>query len=576
LNERATLRLANLGLHAADDRFARQTTVSLGPILFAQGPANRTKEPAIALRLAGVTLIVLLIAIANVSNLLLTRAMQRQREIAVRVALGISRQRLAAMLITESGVLAVFAGLAALVVATWGAQLIRSLLLPDVNWGSAPFDLRLVGWTLVVTLGAGAFAGILPFSRTGRLDLAGAMRGGQRDGSYRSRARSALIMAQAALSVVLLAGAALFLRSLREVRSLDLGYDMNGTLTVTLQSGPQVIPPLQMVSALAALQQRAGTIPGVQRAALAGFSPMRGFMADVLLLASGDSLPKSPGGPPTFIPVGPGFLDAAGVRLIAGRDFSDADGESSPRVMIVNETMARLLWPDGNAIGQCLHVTKPASPCTTVIGVTKDARMGEVIEDPMMQYYLPLSQAREGRAASALIVRTTPDRVPAVKREIRALVAQVVPGARSSLETLAEHADPQYRPWRVGAALFTAFGILALLVAAIGVYSAVAYAVTQRSHELGVRIALGAQRRDISRLVIGSGLRVVGGGVALGIVAALALGRLIESLLYGTTAKDPVVLALVAMILLVVAIVASSLPAWRAARLDPVTALRAE
>ena len=578
-NEVEVLHAANNGLHKAlESTLATRTTLSLGSIIYARGPVNREKEPFIAVRLAGVTVIVLLIAIANVANLLLTRAMERRREIAIRVALGVSRKRLAGLLITESAVLALVAGTAAMFVATWGAAVIRHLLLPDVRWANGPLDWRLSLFTFTVALLAGVLSGFLPFIRAGSLDLTRAMRGGAREGgAHRSRMRAGLIVAQAALSVVLLTGAALFLRSLNAVHGLDLGLDAEGVMSATVSSGRRVIPASERAAALVPIRERVSQLPGVRAAALASMPPMFGFTSDRIYLPGRDSTPQNENGPPTFISVSPDYFRAAGIAVAAGRGFTTDDRDGAPPVMVVTETTARFIWKKAAPIGECVRISMPDAPCTTVIGVVKDVRRDKVIETAMLQFFLPLTQGPAwSRDPYALIIGTTPDRVGALRQEVNSIIQSQLPGSHSDIKTVAERLEPQYRPYRIGASLFTAFGLLALVVASIGMYSAIAYAVTQRSHELGVRMALGAQRREIGGLIVGSGLRVVAAGVLVGAVLALILSRLIESLLYGTQARDPILLAGVATILLAVAALAAAMPAWRASRLDPVRALRAE
>jgi ABC-type antimicrobial peptide transport system permease subunit len=304
---------------------------------------------------------------------------------------------------------------------------------------------------------------------------------------------------------------------------------------------------------------------------------MGGLSAEMLYFPGRDSMPRNEGGPPTYLAVTPEYFAATGVPLIAGRAFTASDRDGAPPVMIVTEPTARFIWGRRDPIGECVRVSSPTAPCTTVIGVSKDVRRDKVIETTMLQYFLPMAQAPAyARVPYTMVVGTTPENTTRVRAEIMSIVRQVLPGSRPATAILAENLERQYRPWRIGASLFTAFGLLALLVAAIGMYSSIAYAVTQRSHELGVRMALGARAAEIGKLVIGSGLRIAGAGIALGIVVALALSRLIESLLYDTKARDPLVLGSVAAVLLLVAIVAAALPAWRAARLDPVRALRAE
>jgi putative ABC transport system permease protein len=342
-------------------------------------------------------------------------------------------------------------------------------------------------------------------------------------------------------------------------------------------SGGQVIPTEQLQATLAAVGERMRGSPGVISVATTNLEPMAGLSFSELHFPGRDSLPQTALGPPTFVAVSPEFFRTTGVSVVAGRSFTDADRDGAPRAMIVTRTMARVAWGSANPLGQCVKVGKIADPCTTVVGVIEDVRRDNIIEDEALLFYLPSAQAPAfARGANLLLVRAEPAAVDAVKRQVRAAILSTLPGSRPQIQTFAQQLDPQYRPWRVGASLFTAFGLLALLVAAIGVYSAIGYAVTQRSHELGVRMALGAQRSRIGRDVVGAGLRIVSIGVACGIVVALALSRLIDALLYGTSSRDPMVLAGVGAMLLGVAVLAAALPAWRATRLDPVRALRAE
>jgi hypothetical protein len=316
----------------------------------------------------------------------------------------------------------------------------------------------------------------------------------------------------------------------------------------------------------------------VKSAALATIEPMGGLSFTELHIAGRDSVPRTAGGEPTFTAVTPEFFRAMGVSLLHGRGFTAADADGAPKVMVVTNTMARIVWGGAtNAIGACAKVGPVTEPCTTVVGVVEDVHRDDVVEKETLQFFLPMNQAPPfARRAGTLIVQTEPAAVEALRGQIRSVLLATAPGTRPEIATFSEKLDPHYRPWRVGASLFTAFGLLALLVAVIGVYSAISYTVTQRSHELGVRMALGAQPSRIGANVIKSGVGVVSIGVGLGIVVAIALGRLVDSQLYGTSSRDPAVLGFVALALLGVAALAAALPAWRATRLDPVRALRAE
>jgi predicted permease len=576
--ERSAVKRASDG-YSSGNTFTKKTTLRTVTIKDGRAPGLGTfHEGDIAKRLAGVTLIVLLIAVANAANLLLTRAIQRRREIAIRVSLGVSRARLAAQLGTESAVLALLAGASALLVASWGASLMRSLLMPTIRWSDSPFDWRLGVYTMLIALAAGLIAGLLPFARAGRLDLVSSMRGGSHDGgSHRSRTRAGLIIAQTALSVVLLAGAAMFLRSLQAVREVDIGFDPAGVIMAQLFSGRDVIPLDRRYEATLAAAERLRATPGVLSVATSNSEPMAGLSFTELHFPGRDSVPQTASGGPTFSAVTPDFFKAVGVSVLAGRSFLESDRQGAPKVMVVTRTMARVTWGSANPIGQCVRVGGAAEPCTVVVGVIEDVRRDKVIEEGALMFYLPSAQAPAfASKPNVLIVRARPEAVQAVEREVRAALLTALPGTRPQMRTFVELLDPEYRPWRVGASLFTAFGALALLVAAIGVYSSISYAVTQRSHELGIRMALGAQRSQIGRGVIENGVRVVGVGVITGIVAAVALSTLIQSLLYATDARDPWILLGVGGMLLGVAVLAAGIPAWRASRLDPVRALRAE
>jgi predicted permease len=549
----------------------------LGPIIEARGPAEEASELSLSTRIAGVALILLVVACANVATLLLVRATRRRREIAVRCALGASRIRLCEQLLVESLLLAILGGLAALVLGSWGALFLRKLLFPGVNWVGGIVDWRAAGFVGLIVAAVGVVTGIAPAAAATNPDVMNAMRGGSTNGAYRHSISASILLAfQAAFSVVLLVGAGLFIRSFANVRAINVGFDTNRLVWAGLASAPDQQWGPETTPLLAQAAEAIRSVPGVQSTALASPPPMSGFAVTPIYRQNGDSLFRIGNEFPAFESVTPSFFETAGVRLVSGRLFSDADRADAPSVMIVSRKMAGLVWPQQPAIGQCLILGKIGSPCTTVIGVVEDTHRMRVVEDPGIQYYRPLSQAAGMRAASVL-VRADPGRVDAVMAALRAQVTQSVPGARLvSIRSLEQFVSRELRPWRLGASLFTAFGLLSLCVAAIGIYSVVAYAVGQRTHEMGVRIALGASVRQILSLVVLDRMAVVSAGVGAGIAAALALGRFVSSLLFGVTTSDPAVMLAAAATLIGTAIVASLVPAWRAARVDPVTALRAD
>jgi predicted permease len=572
---------ASLALRAVHiDGFAYDSTAMIlaGPVVRGAGPADKTQELSISLRLAGLTLMVLLIACANVANLLLVRATRRRREIALRRALGVSSARLYGQLLSESLLLSAIGGAVALAFAFWAATALRRLLLPHVQWATTAVEGRTALFIVGVTFFCGVAAGIAPALQATRPDLINWLKAGAHEGAYRrSVLRHALLVVQTALSVVLLVGAGLFLLSLDNVRALDLGFDIEHTVFVE-PSLTSPLPAAEMTAGLKAAAERLRATHGVDGVALASSQPMGGFAFTRVFLPDRDSLPPlGDEKAPSMIGVSPDYFRTAGVALIAGREFEATDRRGSPEVVVVSRAMARLYWPGRTAVGQCLILDQRTKPCARVVGVAADVHRRELIEKPTLQFYRPLEQIDAFFGAGELILRTSPRDLSGVTREASRMMRQSFPGTMPArIRTMAQSLDPQFRPWRLGAELFTALGILALAVAAIGVYSVVAFAVSQRTREMGIRIALGARSRDVFSLVIGEGARVVAAGVLIGLIVTLAAGRLVASLLYGVTARDPIVLGGSALALLLIGAAASALPSLRATRVDPVAALRAD
>jgi predicted permease len=560
-----------------DAREGRNARVLTGPLVAARGPGEPAQEASIAIRLGGVAVIVLLIACANVANLLLARSIQRRREIGIRSALGIGRAGIVKLFLAESIMVAMSAGVAALLIAAWAGALLRRLLFPSIHWASGVLDWRVVAFTTLVTLATSIAAGLGAALRASRTDIVQTLKSGGREGSVRSsRLRSVLVVAQAALSTVLLVGAVLFVKSLHAIRALDLGYDVQRLVSVTVHFDDEdsKAHDVAIETAIPELAARLAGVPGVERVALANMSPMYGFRFSTVFYASGDSFPKWTDGVPNVTAVSPEYFATIGLRLVRGRGLTASDGRNGG-VAMVNRTLARSSWPHEDAIGQCLRIGKPSAPCLSVIGVVDDARRASVLEEPVRQVYVPASDTGD-YSPGYVIVRVAPEQAVRVQLVARQEVARIFPGAEAGVVRMAEFIAPQYRPWQLGATLFSVFGLLALIVASIGVFSTLSHDVSQRRHELGVRAALGAGLGDIVRLVVGQGLRVTIVGTVFGVGLALAAGRLVASLLYGVAPRDPTVLVLVTLLLLLVAGLASAVPAWRASRVDPLEALRAE
>jgi predicted permease len=543
------------------------------PLQLERGPRPRP-DTKVATWLIGVAVIVLLIACANVSNLLLARAFARRRETAVRLALGVSRSRLVRHVAAECVTLAVAGAIVGLAIAQWGGDILRVILMKDAVWTGAFADRRVLLFTLAASVFAALVAGIAPALHVGRGDLTSALKAGAREGTYqRSRTRVALLVAQGALSVVLLVGAGLFVRSMRNVQTLDVGYQSDRVIFADLRMRTVKLDSVQSNDLRLRLVDRAVSLPFVASAARTVTVPFWSMITLDLYVAGIDSVDKL--GDFYYHAVSPDYFTTMGTKLRRGRVFTAADTKTSPLVMVVSESMAKKLWPGRDAIGQCVRVNADTVPCTEVVGVVQDIRNTSLRDDAGLQYYLPIDQ-QSITAGGGIFLHVRGDAesyVESVRRELQ----KVMPGA--SYITVTPFSDifgGQTRSWRLGATMFTMFGGLALLVAAVGLYSVIAYNVVQRRHEIGVRVALGAQSPDVVRLVLADGLRVALAGVVIGSVIALAAAGYVGPLLFQVSPKDPAVFATVAVILVIVAIVASLLPARRASRVDPAVVLRSD
>ena len=550
------------------DRMNPQAT--LGSVLESRGP-RRSQSATVSLWLMAVSGLVLLMACANVANLLIARALRRRREIAIRQAIGVSRGRLLAQLLTESTLLALLGGIAGVLVAHWGGALLRSVLLPDLDWSSGVLDHRVLLFAGVIALGAGLVTGLAPIRQLASTDVVTALRSGGRGASLRSsRLRKALLVVQGAVSVVLLVGAGLFVRSFRNVRSLDLGFQPEQVMTVgvTLRGTP--LDSAQKIQLAQAMLERAATLPGVVHASRGLTVPFSSQWTQPLFVPGVDSSRLR-----DFFYIVPGsadYLATMGTRLVSGRAVTDADRAGSEPVAMLSQSAAQRIWPGANPIGRCIKLL-PDGPCVTVVGTAQDIR-ASFDDDPPLQVYVPISQQPQPEVR--LFVRTHGDAERSTESVRRAL-QELMPGAAYvSADPLEDFVATEFRSWRLGATMFTIFGFLALLVAAVGLYSVVAYDVSQRTQELGVRVALGASAGKVIRLVLADGVRVVALGLALGAIVALAFANRVTPLLYHVTGRDPVTYAFVVLVLLAVALVASLAPALRASRVDPNIALRAE
>jgi putative ABC transport system permease protein len=543
------------------------------PLMRERGP-RQGNDSKVATWLVGVAVIVLLIACANVSNLLLARAFGRRREIAVRLALGVSRARLLRQLITESLLLAALGAVAGLALAQWGGGILRGVLLENVDWKSTFGDARVLTFTLAAAVVAGLLTGLAPALHAAQGDIAATLKAGAREGTYqRSRTRVALLVMQGALSVVLLVGAGLFVRSLRNVHSLDLGYDGSRVTYTEITMRGVKLDSIQSGELRRRLLEAATSLPFVEAGSRTVTVPFWSSITQDLHVAGIDSVDRL--GDFYFHAVSPDYFKTMGTRLRRGRAFTAADTRNAPLVMIVSESMAKKLWPGHDAIGQCVRVGEDTVPCTQVVGMAQDIRRETLSHDDGLQYYLPIDQLQRG-IGGGLFIRAR-GKAKSYAEALRRELQKTMPGASYLTVTpLDDILGSQTRSWTLGATMFTVFGLLALLVAAVGLYSVIAYNVAQRTHELGVRVALGARTADVVRLVVGEGIRVSLTGIAIGSIVALAAARYVGPLLFGVSPKDPAVFSTVAAVLIAVALAASVAPAWRASRVDPSVALRGD
>ena len=553
---------------------AARPRVAVSSVRPGAGP-DPALEARTALWVAVVAGIVLLIACANVANLFLARALRRHRETAVRLALGVSRGRLVMQSVAEGLVLALAGGAVALVIAQWAGAAVRRLLLPAASAAPAFLaDWRTLGVTLALTVLVGVLIGIVPALLAERRDLVRVLRGGARGGvADGARLRSSLLVVQATLSVVLLVGAALFVRSLGAVTAMRMGYDADRVLLVNRVSRGVPLADSAQLAMRALLLETARTLPGVESAAWVSSAPFVSTSNTAIFVAGIDSVRRL--GTFTYQATTPEYFPTMGTRILRGRGLSPEDRAGAPAVAVVSASMAKTLWPGKDALGQCFRMRADTMPCTTVVGIAEDMVQRDLTGTQRYHYYIPMEQWTRSWGIG-LVLRLRGD--PAAEAEsIRRALQRVMPGTSYvTALPLRNIVSDARRSWRLGATMFGAFGLLALVVAAVGLYGVIGYDVAQRMHELGVRVALGAQRLDILRLVVGRSLRLVLAGVGAGLAAALYAGRWIEPLLFHQSAADPSIYATVAGVMLAVALAASALPAARAAAADPNGALRAE
>jgi putative ABC transport system permease protein len=540
-------------------------------------------RPAL-LVLLGAVVFVLLIASTNVANMLLARAAGRQKEIAIRTALGAGRWRLVRQLLTESLLLALAGGTAGLLLALWGTDLLVAFGpsdLPRVK--EVAVDGRVLAFTFAVSLLVGLVFGLVPALQASRPELNETLKEGGRSatgGAARRRVRSLLVVTEVTLSLVLLVGAGLLLKSFFRLQAVNPGFNPQNILTMQLDlTGPNYQKGAQAISFHDQLLDRVKALPGVESAATTSFVPIAPDAGFSRLAFAIEGQTPDPADPPVafYNGVSPDYFRTMQIPVLRGRVFDERDVRNSPGVAIVNETLARRYFPGSDPVGRRITMNDEnpkEEDWATIIAVVKDTKPRELAGEPVAEMYMPYAQQPEPNMA--LMIRTVarPDAVAAaVRREVLALDRdQPVYSVRTLPAVMSEAvATPRFRTYLLGA-----FAALALVLAVVGIYGVMSYAVTQRTHEFGIRMALGAQGKDVLKLVVGHGMALALAGVAIGLVASFALTRVLAGLLYGVTPTDPVTFAAVSLLLAAVALAACLVPARRATKVDPMTALRYE
>ena len=529
----------------------------------------------------GLVGLVLLIACANVANLILARANGRRKEIATRIALGATRWRMVRQLLTESVLLAFMGGLAGLLLARWVAMGLMSIHLPTdipIRLFDLQMDWRIFAFSFVAAMLTGLVAGIIPALQTSRTDLAETLKEGGRagGGAGRHRLRNILVIGQVTVSLLLLACAGFFIRSFQNSARVDMGFRVENTLLVSMDVGLQGYNEQRGQQFYQQLTDRVKALPGVRAAAISSFIPMgydNSFIS--VYLPEHAASDKSSVETAFSDSVQPGYFGAAGVKVVQGREFTAADTATAPFVAIINEAFAKKIWPGQDPIGKTFQKEKNG-PVIQVVGMTRTGKYMFLYETPQPYVYFPLVQNYNTTATIFVYTDSDPLRqVEPVREQIRQLDATLPVFGVTSMDAHVHYGKPLL-PARLGAILVGAFGILGLALAAVGVYGVVSYSVSQRTQELGLRTALGAQRSDVIKLVLRQGLGLALVGVSVGLVLALALARAIRAVLYGVTSTDYLTLVLVSALLFAVAFVATYIPALRATQVDPVVALRHE
>jgi predicted permease len=537
------------------------------------------------LLLFGAVALVLLIACANVANLTLARSTTRQREMAIRTAIGARRARIVRQLLTESVLLALLGGAFGVLACYAVFNFIVALVPADLpHVGALRMDRAVLLFALLLSLLTGIAFGLVPAWGTSRVDLSASLKEAslQLGPGGRGRLRSALAASEVSITLVLLIGAALTLESFAGLMRVRPGFDPRNLLTfrVTLPE-KKYDTPAKRAAYFREAVSRISALPGVERVGLVSFLPLEGGPDTLFSIEGASSQQSSEILGAVYRVITPGYFETMRIPVLRGRAFSDSDNSGSQPVVVINQTMAKKYWPNQDAIGQSIWVGKPMGPANAepaareIIGIVRDIHEMTLAEPPVPTMYMPYAQRPQDDEAFFVLrtLQTPLASLPDVRSAMRGVDANL---PLAEIRTMEQVLSASLTDWRFDAILLGAFGSLALIISTIGIYGVISYSVAQRTHEMGVRMALGAARRDVVKLVVGQGLRLAVAGIAIGLVGAWALTRFLASLLFGVKPTDPLTFVGVCLILAVVAVLASYLPARRATRVDPMVALRYE
>ena len=590
LKPSVTLKQAQASMNVVAARIAeahpeteKGMTVQLFPEKLARpDPDPENPIPATAIAFMALAALVLLVACFNIANVLLVRATVRQREMAIRAALGAGRSRLVRQYLTESLVLALLGGGAGLLLASWAAGFLSTLSLGTdlpIRLDVRP-DARVYLFAVAVVFATALIVGMMPALRTARTNVNSVLHEGGRGssaGPRRQFARNTLVVAQVAGSLVLLIVAGLFVRSLGKAEKINLGFNPDHLLDLSVDVEQVGYKEPQARAGYREIDNRISALPGVESVA-------EGFTVPMGYVGAGDRIwtqehPYEAGQQPPDISynmVTPGYMDTLQIPLLKGRKFSDADSEKAPQVAIINQTMAKKLWPNEDAVGKHFSTKSANGPFIEVVGVVQDGKYQNVTETPQPFFYLPAEQKYTSLRTIHVRSSVSPK---TLAPQIESLIHEVVPNVPiTEVKTMNEALQGAngFFLFRFGAQLTSTMGLLGLVLAVVGIYSVVSYAAAQRTQEIGIRVAMGASPHDILKMVLRQGLTVVGVGVAVGLALAFAGTRVMSDLIIGIKPTDPLTFAVVVGLLTAIALFACWVPARRATRIDPLVALRYE